>query len=68
MGLWRIKLGGVCWIYLAHSSDLMVGCCQHTNEPLGSIICREFLLSILFINFSQTTLYHGLCYFTGLWH
>jgi hypothetical protein len=31
------------WIYLAECRDLVVGCCEHTNGPLGSIKGEELL-------------------------
>jgi hypothetical protein len=38
----------------------MAGCCEHANEPCGSIKDGEFdQLSVLFISFSWTTLLCG---------
>jgi hypothetical protein len=36
----------------------MVGFCEHSNEPWGSINLRNFLISGVSINFSRKTLHH----------
>ena len=37
---WFLNRMGVNWIHLA---GWVVGCCEHDEEPLGSMKCREFL-------------------------
>jgi hypothetical protein len=50
MYLRETGFGDVDWIHLAQDKDRdRIGSCEHGDEPLGSIKCREFLdwLSIL---------------------
>jgi len=39
------EIGWECvdWIYLAQDKGPVAGCCEHGNEPSGSIKGREFL-------------------------
>ena len=41
MDLQEVGCGGKDWIELAQGQ--VAGCCECSNEPSGSIKCREFL-------------------------
>ena len=41
-----IELEGVDWVNVAHDKVQMV-LCEHVDEPLGSIKCRQFLDELL---------------------
>jgi hypothetical protein len=43
LDLREIGWEGVYWSHLAQGRKHWIGCCEHGNEPSGSIISREFL-------------------------
>jgi hypothetical protein len=43
MDLREIEWKVVDWMHLAQDRESVVGSCEHSNEPLGSIKGREFL-------------------------
>jgi hypothetical protein len=42
MDLGEIGFGDVDWIHRAQDNGQVAGCCDHDNEPSGSIKCGEF--------------------------
>ena len=43
MDLQEVGCGGMDWLDLAQESKHVVGTCESSNEPSGSIKCGEFL-------------------------
>jgi hypothetical protein len=43
MDLQEVGCGVIDWIGLAQDRDRLRGNCKYSNEPSGSIKCREFL-------------------------
>ena len=43
MDLQEVGCGYMDWIGLAQERDRMSDACECSNEPSGSVICREFL-------------------------
>jgi hypothetical protein len=44
----------------------VVDCCEHSNEPLGSIKAGNFLTNCVTNSFSGRTLLNGVCYNTEI--
>jgi len=47
-------------MHLAQDRDIVVGPCEHCNEPSGSIKGEEFLDQLSDFSFSRRNLFHGI--------
>jgi hypothetical protein len=50
----------VYWIHLAQDWEQRWGCCEHDNELLGPIRCREFVDYLSNCQLLKGTLLHGI--------